>query len=101
MLAKITIPNAINFADLHLAYGPAGQIEFSWSPLEAICAASSLDIALLRESHEDTVAGLIVSWYIEHRRNGGTPDPTAENLAAEVIAEDARGGGISYPPGRA
>jgi len=98
---KITIPNTINFADLQLAYGAAGQIEFNWTPLEAICTASNLDIALLREQQEDTIAGLIINWYIEHRRHGGDPDPTAENIAAEVIAEDARGGGFSYPPGRA
>lgn len=101
MLTKITIPDTLNFADLQLAYGPEGQVKFNWSPLKAICAASHLDVVLLYNSHEDNVAGLIMSWYIEHRRNGGAPDPTAEDLVAEAIAEDARGGGISYPPGRA
>ena len=101
MLAKIIIPDGVTFADLTLSRSRGMGLEFNWSPLEAICAASGLDISLLRESHEDSVAGLIVAWYHEHRSRGGAPDPVADDLIAEVIAEDARGGGISYPPGQA
>lgn len=99
--ARITIPDGITFADLRLTRDTqTGEIEFDWAPIEAICAASGLDIELLRAS-EDNRAALLTSWYFEHRAHGGAPDPVQEDLLAEVVAEDARGHGQSYPPGRA
>lgn len=47
------------------------------------------------------MAGLIVDWYANHLKNGGEHDPVADDLIAETLAEDDRGGGISYPPGTA
>lgn len=98
---RITIPDGVTFADLHLTRDPqTGEIDFDWAPIEAICAASGLDIDLLRTS-DDNRAALVVAWYTEHRARGGDPDPVQEDLLAEVAAEDARGHGQSYPPGRA
>lgn len=48
-------------------------------------------MALLRDAHEDNVAGLIVAWYVEHRRHGGAIDPVEEQIIAEVEAEDLLG----------
>ena len=98
-LLKLTIPDGLDFAALRLCRDPDGMISFDWDPIEAICSASGLGVDLFRRSHEDTVAGLIVSWYAVHRANGGASDPVAEDLITEVRIEDDRGGGISHPPG--
>lgn len=47
------------------------------------------------------MAALIVAWYANHLKNGGQHDPVADDLITETLAEDERGGGISFPSGRA
>lgn len=101
-LLKVSIPEGVDFADLRLERNPrTGAIKFDWAPLERICAASGIDIAVLRDGPEDNVAGLIVAWYAEHIARGGARDPVEDELIAEALAEDERGGGLSYPPGSA
>lgn len=100
-LATIKIPEDVDFADLRYARDPDGAVSFDWAPIERICKASGLDIALLREGPEDNVAGLIVAWYRAHRAAGGAPDPAMEDLVGEVAIEDARDQGVSLPPGTA
>ena len=97
----LQIPDGVAFSDLKLARHPSGDVAFDWAPVERICAASGLDIALFRESDEGNVAGLVVAWYRAHRAAGGDLDPTAEDLIAEAEAEDRLGGGQSHQPGRA
>lgn len=101
MLAQITIPDDVRFSDLHLARDADGMVSFDWSPIERICEASGLDLALLRDGPEDNVSSLVVAWYAEHLRNGGEHDPVQDDLIAEMMAEDAAGQHISLPPGRA
>ncbi len=84
---RITIPEGVAFADLNLSRTPAGEVSFDWSPIEAICEASGIDIALFREQHEDNVAGLITQWYAEHRKRGGAIDPVQEEIVAEALSE--------------
>ena len=50
---------------------------------------------------EEQVSSLIMGWYRIHRRQGGTPDPVAEDLIAEVAMEEQAGQTVSHPPGRA
>lgn len=100
-IAQITIPDDVSFSDLRLERGPNGAIRFDWAVIERVCAASAVPIELLRDGPEDNVAALIVNWYAAHRQAGGGPDPVAEDLLAEVRAEDAAGQHISYAPGRA
>ncbi|MFN2288670.1 MAG: hypothetical protein ABR578_10105, partial [Chromatocurvus sp.] len=100
-LARITIPDHVTFADLHLTRDPqTGGIEFDWAPIEAICVASGLNITLLRES-EDNRAGLVVAWYAEHLARGGARDPVQDDLIEEALIEEAHGETVSHPPGRA
>jgi len=47
------------------------------------------------------IAALINEWYRLHIADGGPADATQEELIAEAMAEEALGGGFSYPPGRA
>lgn len=101
MLARITIPDDVRFSDLRLARDADGMISFDWSPIERICSASGVDIALLRDGAEDNVSALVVAWYAEHLRNGGERDPVQDDLIAEMMAEDAAGQHHSLPPGRA
>lgn len=85
----ITIPDDIDFADLNLACDPAtGDISFDWAPLERICEASGLDLALLDDESEDHVSELIVEWYAVHLARGGDPDPVQEALIAEAAGDD-------------
>lgn len=99
--AKISIPDDVNFADLRLVRKPDGAVGFDWAPIERICAASGVPIDLLRDGPEDNVAALIVGWYAAHRQAGGDVDLVAEDLLAEVRAEDAAGQSVSHVPGRA
>lgn len=101
LLAKVAIPDNLDFSDLRLARDPDGGVSFDWAVIERICEASGLPVELFRDAPEDNVSGLIVSWYQAHRQNGGEPDPVAEDLIAEVLAEDAAGQQISHAPGRA
>lgn len=101
-LLAIVIPDDLDFADPRLARDPnTGEVVFNWEPIDRICRASGIDVAVFRDQHEDNVSGLIVHWYQEHLAHGRARDPVQDELLAEVIAEDALGGGISYQPGRA
>ena len=100
-MARVAIPDGVDFADLRLARDPDGSVSFDWGIIERICAASGLPVEMLREGPEDNVAGLIVQWYMAHRRAGGAPDPVAEDLLAEVRAEESAGQPFSHAPGRA
>lgn len=101
MRAHIKIPDNIDFSDLKLSRDKDGMVSFDWATIEEICDASGLDIGVFRDAPEDSVSGLIVAWYSAHRGAGGAQDPVAEDLIAEVVAEDSAGQGFSLPPGRA
>lgn len=100
-LAKIAIPDDIDFSDLKLARDPDGAVSFDWAVIERVCQASSLPVEVLRDGPEDNVAGLITTWYRAHRQHGGAADPVADDLIAEVLIEDAAGQPFSHQPGRA
>ncbi len=98
----ISIPDDLDFSELRLTRDPqTGEIEFDWAPIERICAASGLDVALFRSGPEGNVAGFLTAWYFEHLARGGATDPVQEDLLIEMRAEDERGGGLSHKPGRA
>lgn len=96
----ITIPDHISFADLKLSREPNGMVSFDWAPIEAICRASGVDIAILKDGPDDNVSALIVNWYQAHRAAGGKSDPVQDDLITEITLEDAAGS-ASFPPGRA
>lgn len=98
---SITIPDDLDFATLKLARDPDGHVSFDWAPIEALCAVNGLDADVFTEGPEDNVSRLITAWYFAHRQRGGAPDPVQEDLIAETLAENRRGGRISHPPGRA
>lgn len=98
-LVKFIIPD-IPFSDLKLRREPDGDITFDTSVIMRICDASGIDPAITL-GDEDNISGIIVSWYAAHREAGGDADPVADDLIAEVRAEDERGGGFSHQPGRA
>lgn len=100
MLTHIRIPDGVTFADLKLRREPDGSVSFDRAVIARVCQASGIDAARF-EADEDALSSLITGWYRAHRAQGGAPDPVEEDLIAEVRAEDAHGGGISYPPGRA
>lgn len=100
-IAQITIPDDVSFSDLRLERSPSGAVRFDWAVIERVCAASGLPVELLRDGPEDNVAALIVGWYAAHRQAGGAADPVAEDLLAEIRAEDAAGQHVSHTPGRA
>lgn len=99
--ARIAIPDDMDFSELRLARDADGAVSFDWAVIERICRASNLPAELLREGPEDNVAGLLIGWYCVHRERGGAADPVAEDLLAEVQAEDAAGQTYSHAPGRA
>ena len=100
-LLKITVPNTLKFESLQLARDADGQVSFSIEAINQLCSINDIDPALMLDSPEDNVAGLIVAWYDRHRQLGGALDSVAEDLIAETIAEDVFGDGVSHKPGRA
>lgn len=100
-LVAIVIPGDLPFSDLKLARDADGSVSFDWAPIERICAASGLDVALLRDQPEDNLAGVLTAWYRQHLAAGGAPDSVYADLIGEVAAEDAAGQHYSHAPGRA
>jgi hypothetical protein len=96
-IAKITIPDNLDFSDLRLARDLDGSVSFDWGVFERVCKASGLPVEL----SSDDVTNLLVGWYQAHRQHGGDPDPTAEDLIAEVLIEESKGQIVSHKPGRA
>lgn len=100
-LARVAIPEGLDFSDLHLTREADGSVSFDWGVIERICAASGLPVEILRDGPEDNVVSLILGWYEAHRQRGGAPDPVVEDLESERVAEDAAGQYASHAPGRA
>lgn len=100
-VAKVVIPDGLLFSDLQLTRESDGEISFNWNAIERICKASGLPVEMFRDASEGRVSGLIVGWYQEHRQRGGESDPVADDLIAEVVAEERAGQSFSHPPGRA
>jgi len=100
-LTKIAIPDDVPFSALRLCRDADGAVSFDWSPIERICEASGIPVEMFRDGPESNVADLITTWYQAHRQNGGAPDAVADDLIAEVLAEEAAGQAVSHAPGRA
>lgn len=83
------IPEGVDFSALRLARDPAsGDVSYDLDVITRVCLASGIEPAVMHQGPEDSVASLIVAWYAEHLRLGGKPDLVAEQLGAEVRAED-------------
>jgi len=83
---KLTIPATVDFADLKLSRDPiTGAVSFDWLPIELICQESGIDSDIFRNTHEDNVAGLLVTWYERHIKAGGAADPVVEELLEEIL----------------
>ena len=98
---RIAIPTDMDFSELKLARDADGGVSFDWGVIERVCNASQLPVELLRDGPEDNVASLITHWYMAHLASGGQRDAVADDLIAEVQAEDAAGQAYSHAPGRA
>jgi hypothetical protein len=98
---RVIIPDGIDFSDLKMAREPGGSVTYDMSVIELICKASNLPIELIVDAPEDNLAGLVIRWYEEHLKHGGKPDPVAEDLIAEVKAENKAGQSHSHKPGSA
>ncbi len=97
----LEIPEGLRFSELKLAHDADGNVSFNWAPIERICRANSLDIALFQCGPEDNLAAMLTAWYRAHLAAGGRPDPVYEDLIGEVRFEDGAGQITSHAPGRA
>ncbi|MGQ5288502.1 hypothetical protein ACULN0_03970 [Pectobacterium actinidiae] len=102
-ITKIIIPDNLTFSDLHLARDTNGDVSFDQTVIKRICEANDLPLELYLglDAPEDNVCRLMVGWYQAHRLHGGEPDPVADDLMAETIAEEKAGQKISHQPARA
>ena len=98
---RITIPPDMLFNDLNLSLMGDGYVRFDLSALRRVCEAGGLSMDGLMQAPEDYLGNLLCSWYAEHIRNGGKPDPVAEHLNAEMRAEVRAGQPWSFPAGSA
>ena len=101
MKLTLNIPPEISFNDLELKQESDGTLSFSLEPINQLCKANGIDIAIIINENEDNVAGLLVAWYEIHRVNHGLLNDTAERMIQEVLLEDALGQGFSYSEGHA
>lgn len=100
-MTTVAIPDDIDFADLRLARETDGSVSLDFAVIERICEASNLPLELFHDETENNISGLIFGWYQSHRSQGGIIDPVAEDLIAEVEAEEIAGQSFSHQPGRA
>lgn len=101
-ITHISIPHGMAFSDLRLARdAQTGDVSFDTAIIERIEADSGLPAGFFMDQDEDALASMLTGWYAAHRAAGGASDPVAEDLLAEVRAEDAAGQPYSYNPGRA
>lgn len=98
---SVGIPAGLDFSDLALSRTADGDIEFSTDVIEQIAIANGLPHDFFMTQPESVVSELITLWYAHHKAAGGSIDQTAEDLIAEVAAEDAAGQAYSYQPGKA
>lgn len=66
-----------------------GNLEFDWSLMEDICAASGMDMAEFLDTREHDASALIHQWYAEHRGRGGARDPVMEDILTAAEIEEA------------
>lgn len=96
---EIPMPENHRFSLLELARNSStdGNIEFDWSLIEDICAASGMDMAEFLDTREHEASALLHQWYAEHRGRGGAPDPVMEDIltAAEIEEKLRNSGGNS------
>ena len=97
----IVIPDDLRFSDLHMRQEADGNIYFEWAVIERICEASGMPVGAFKYGPEENVVGLVFSWYMKHREQGGEPDPIAEGLVAEVEADNADWQRSTITPGHA
>lgn len=101
-ITPISIPLGMAFADLRLERDPqTGDVSFDTAIIERIERESGLPAGFFMGQPEDAMAALITTWYSAHRAAGGDADSVAEDLLAEVRAEDAAGQHYSHKPGHA
>lgn len=100
-LVNISIPDNLDFSALKLARDADGAVSLEWPIVEKICKHNHLPIEIFSEAPEEILCRLIVVWYNSHKALGGNPDPIAEDLLAEIAAEDSAGQFVSFQPGRA
>ncbi len=99
-MAKVIIPEDLAFSNLRLDRDPDGSVSFDWTVINRICEASDLPVEMFQDVEAD-VCGLIIGWYLAHRKAGGEADLIAEELFTEVQEEEKRGQTYSHNPGRA
>ena len=98
----ISIPAGLDFSALRLARDSGTEdVSFDTAVIERIERESGLPAGFLMGQDEDALADLIATWYASHLAAGGARDPVADDLIAEVRAEDAAGQPYSHAPGRA
>ena len=87
---KIILPDGVQFADLKLEREPVTKrLLYRAGPLHALAVANGIDQQTLFADDDDWAALLVAEWYRAHRQAGGDPDPVAEQVLAEVAAQQA------------
>ena len=98
----ISIPAGLDFSALRLARDSAtGDVSFDTAIIERIERESGLPPGFFMVQDEDALGELIATWYDRHIAAGGARDAVADDLIAEIKAEDAAGQPYSHKPGRA
>lgn len=96
---QLVVPDGLRFADLCLGFDPeSGNLGYDPEPLECMCAANGL---ALDEITDDEAMSIFVSWYVQHRRDGGELDTVLESLIETARLGKERGKNVTYVPGHA
>lgn len=99
---EVVIPYDVSFNDLNLQLDPVtGGVVFEYSPILKICEASGIDPDDFAECCEERLGEFLISWYVEHRAQGGQSDHIADSLIEEMELMKQAGQFYNYPAGHA
>ena len=100
-ITPISIPAGLAFSALRLARDSGtGDVSFDNAVIERIERESGLPAGFFMGQDEAAVGELIATWYDRHIAAGGARDAVADDLIAEIKAEDAAGQPYSHKSGR-
>ena len=86
---RLKIPDWIKFADLRLEREQStGLLLYAPGALMALCRFNGMD-PIESVADEGRACSVIAHWYCVHRQDGGTADPIAEIILADIAAWEA------------
>lgn len=80
----VVLPIGLDFSDLGMRFGEAGEVLLNVEPIVRVCEASGIKTeVVLGRATQQNLANLITAWYAAHIAMGGQPDLVQEECMVE------------------